>query len=72
MVTSNPYAGSVDVNAVAAAFQTLGYGLAGIGLLAVVGGGVAQAINWKMLNPRDDSQEKSFREFKPEREQLDG
>lgn len=68
VVTSNPYSGGVEVSSVAAAFQTLGFGLASTGLLAIVGGGVAQAINWQLINPRDDSQGKTYREYKAEHE----
>lgn len=68
VVSSNPFSGTVGVNPVAAIFQTFGYGLAGVGLLAIVGGAIAQAINWQIVNPRDDSQAKSYREYKAEHE----
>lgn len=68
VVSSNPFSGTVGVNPIAALFQTFGFGLAGAGLLAVVGGAIAQAINWQIMNPRDDSQAKTYREYRTEHE----
>ncbi|WP_157498333.1 hypothetical protein [Leifsonia sp. Leaf336] len=65
-VSDNPLSGTASVNTVALTIQTLGYGLSSAGLLAIVGGAVAQAINWQITNPRDDSQAKSYREYKAE------
>lgn len=66
--SGNPFSGTVGLNPIAATFQTLGFGLASAGLLAIVGAAVAQAINWQIMNPRDDSQAKTFREHQAEHE----
>ena len=49
-VTTNPYSGTVQANPTAALFELLGFGIALVGGIAVVGGMIAQAVNWQIAN----------------------
>ncbi|WP_349862704.1 hypothetical protein [Leifsonia sp. WHRI 6310E] len=67
LVSSDSYTGGATISQVAAYAQTAGNGLALLGALAIIGGAIAQAINWQMVNPKQDAHIKTKREYEAER-----